>query len=174
MTIFERERFINEQGLLFVSTEILQLFYLPHVWLKIKKSRKYMHSPKTSLQSVRVILKLISSRLSIMFNRNTITEKYLRASIYTRWLTFRKKWLNELLQEGQVELFSNLSIYKRSDVLTDNNFFQGYTGGNRSYKCKFTFPTPLSLQPASHADHFLIGHEHFRVVSAKPPHRYKR
>ena len=81
-----------------------------------------MHSPKTSLQSVRVILKLISSRLSIMFNRNTITEKYLRASIYTRWPTFRKKWLNELLQEGQVELFSNLSIYKRSDVLIDNKF----------------------------------------------------
>lgn len=51
------------------------------------------------------------------------------------------------------------------------NFFQGYTGGNRSYKCKFTFPTPLLLQPASHADHILIGHEHFRVVSAKPPHR---
>lgn len=84
MTIFERERFINEQGLLFVSTEILQLFYLAARLTENKKSRKYMHSPKTSLQSVRIILKLISSRLSIMFNRNTITEKYLRASINTR------------------------------------------------------------------------------------------
>lgn len=39
MTIFERERFINEQGLLFVSTEILQLFYLAARLTENKKKK---------------------------------------------------------------------------------------------------------------------------------------
>ena len=46
MTIFERERFINEQGLLFVSTEILQLFYLAARLTENKKKPKIHALPK--------------------------------------------------------------------------------------------------------------------------------
>lgn len=46
MTIFERERFINEQGLLFVSTEILQLFYLAARLTENKKKAENTCTPQ--------------------------------------------------------------------------------------------------------------------------------